>query len=847
MDSEIEKEVMKRSRFNIQQESSKKQKLDEQAEVQVDSDQKEDEMKKYMKIVPGEEIAIDAIPLATKPLVIVECKIIIAETTTNDAGTSTTIIPDLITIEKKAKKKNDVKVRSMLLMILPNEHLMTFNQYKDAKTLFAAIETRFDLEQIHEDDLEKIDLKWQLPLLSMRAKRFFQNTGKKITINGNDITGYDKSKVECFNCHKMGHFVRECRVPKNQDNRTRNQETTRRRINVEYISYKEMVAIDGAGFDWSYMADDEAPTNMAFMALSDSESGLGYVSYNAILPPHTRRFSPLRIDLCHTGLPEFAGPSVKSYRVMPIKVVTQTSSVKIFAHVKENIGGHLLRIGNQMKMMRLGENTIRGKGWPVNPKRNFFKKINTANEKVNTARPNSVVLNVVKENKGKAGHSHKQIEDQGYFDSGCSWHMSRNISYLTDFKEFDGGYVAFRGGTKGGKITSKGTIRTGKLDFEDLYFVKELQFNLFSVSQMCDKKNSVLFTDTECLVLSHDFKLADESYVLLKVPRKNDMYSVDMKNIVPKKDLICLVAKATNDESMLWHRTLATKDETSRILKSFITEIENLVDKKVKINRCGNGTEIKNRVMNEFCEEKGDGPKWLFDIDTLIESMNYVPVSVGTKFNDFAGKGASFDAGQCSLEEGPKQDYILMPLWNDDSLFDSSSKDSDGVNPNTDGPSTKSKIDNQERPNDENSTKDINTVRPSINTISLNINTASLTGNTVRLIDDYFGANNDMRSLDGVELDISNLFTTYHVSTTPNTRINKDHSFNNVIGDMQFGVQTRRMTVTTNEQGFISAIYEEKTRVDLYTYLFACFLSQEEPKRITNALQDPAWVEAMQE
>nr|GEW61534.1 putative ribonuclease H-like domain-containing protein [Tanacetum cinerariifolium] len=125
------------------------------------------------------------------------------------------------------------------------------------------------------------------------------------------------------------------------------------------------------------------------------------------------------------------------------------------------------------------------------------------------------------------------------------------MSYLFDFKEFDRGYVTFGGGAKGGKITSKGTLKTGNLDFKDVYFVKELQFNLFSISQMCDKKNNVLFTDTVCFVLSHNFKLADKSQVLLKVPRKNNMYSVDMKNIVSKESLICLVAKAILDESML--------------------------------------------------------------------------------------------------------------------------------------------------------------------------------------------------------------------------------------------------------------------------------------------------------
>ncbi|GKC12209.1 putative ribonuclease H-like domain-containing protein [Tanacetum coccineum] len=183
---------------------------------------------------------------------------------------------------------------------------------------------------------------------------------------------------------------------------------------------------------------------------------------------------------------------------------------------------------------------------------------------------------------------------------------------------------------------------------------------------MCDKKNSVLFTETECLVLSPDFKLIDESQVLLRVPRQNNMYSFDLKNVVPSGDLTCLFAKATIDESKLWHRRLghkgkqhkascktklvssisqplqmlhmdlfgptsvrsinhktyclvvtddfsrfswvfflATKSETSGILKKFITEIENQLNHKVKVIRSDNGTEFKNREMDEFCGQKG--------------------------------------------------------------------------------------------------------------------------------------------------------------------------------------------------------------------------------------------------
>ncbi|GJV55914.1 putative ribonuclease H-like domain-containing protein [Tanacetum coccineum] len=347
-----------------------------------------------------------------------------------------------------------------------------------------------------------------------------------------------------------------------------------------------------------------------------------------------------------------------------------------------------------------------------------------------------------------------ELQEKGVIDSGCSRHMTRNKSYLQIIKK----------------------LMVVLLPLEEIP-KEELKFNLFSVSQMCDTKNNVLFTDTECVVLSPDFKLLDENHVLLRVPRKDNMYSVYLKNIVPSGGLTC---------------------------------IENLIDLKVKVIRCDNGTEFKNKVMNQFCEMKGI--KREFSVArtpqqngvaerknrTLIEAARTMlaDLKLPTTFWAEAVNNAYYVQNRVSKDS---PDAGFKPSGEEEKIDSEHLENEDSEVPNTEEPRV-----NQEQDESINNTNNINTVSSTVITASIEDNVVD--ENIVhRCIDDPNMPNleeivySDDDEYVGAEADINNLNTFILVNHIPTTRVHKDHPLEQIIGDIHSAPQTRRMTKSVTE------------------------------------------------
>ncbi|GJY70754.1 putative ribonuclease H-like domain-containing protein [Tanacetum coccineum] len=524
------------------------------------------------------------------------------------------------------------------------------------------------------------------------------NAAHGVTTASTQTIGFDKSKVECYNCHKRGHFARECKALRNQDNN--NKEVSRRSVPMEITTSTALFVNEPIAENSKAKSNEEEPKEVRknddtliikeWVSDSEEENVSQTKTKKKTVKPSIAKIEfvkPKQQDkTARKTVKQSSTNKCAKKNLVPRAVLMKSGLVSVNTARQVNVAHSKTTVNVARPMSYLSKTAHLTVKRPIHKNTTFKnsyinQKVNTVRgKKFNTARLKAVV-NAVKGNnfndvkastcwvwkpKQKVldhvskhnsasitlkkidyidaqGNPQMDLQDQRMINSGCSRHMTENMSYLTNYEEIDGGYVAFGGNPKGGKITGKCTIKT--------------------------------------------------------VPRKNNMYSVDLKNIVPKGGLTCLFAKATSDKSKLWHRRLghlnfktmnklvkgnlvrglpsklfkndqtyvacqkrkqhrascksktknsislplyllhmdlfgptfikslmkkmyclvvtydfsrftwvfflSTKDETSAILNSFITGIENLVDHKVKVIRCVNGTEFKNKEMNQFCEMKG--------------------------------------------------------------------------------------------------------------------------------------------------------------------------------------------------------------------------------------------------
>nr|GEU48512.1 ribonuclease H-like domain-containing protein [Tanacetum cinerariifolium] len=780
-----------------------------------------------------------------------------------------TIIPPT-TVEEKNQRRLEVKARSTLTMGLPNEHQLKFNSIKDAKSLLEAIEKRFggndatkktqrnllkqqyknfatssserldqtfdrlqklvnaatstninnlsdvviyafltskpnspqlvneDLEQIHPDNLKEMDLKWQMAMLTMRARRFLKNTGRKLSLNGNEMVSFDKTKVECYNYHKRGHFARECKEPRGQDNK--NRESSRSIVQVKTTNSLALVSCDGlGGYDWSNQAE-EGP-NYAFMAYSTSSNSSSDSKVSDCLKSCLKavetlksnneqllkdlRKSELNVIAYKEGLKsvearlEFYKNNKTVYledikhvlklvwnynqRVnhknfskkthlyakrtnVPRAAVTvnsarQNSSTTVTVNAARPVKTtHLkgtMNAANQMlNFSNKAHSFVKRPTQKQTAFKNSYQRVNIAKGKtVNAARPTTVVNTAWL--KATINVVKVNLQDKGVIASGCSRHIRGNMSYLTNYEEINEGYVAFGGNHKGGKITRKGT-----------------------------------------------------------------------------------------------------KDETSGTLKSFITRVGYLM----KI-RYDNGTEFKNREMNQFCEMKDSKLPTAFlakTVNTACYIQNRVlvikphnkshnelfhgrtpalsfmrpfgcPVTILNtidnlgKFDGKANEGffvgyslnsKAFRTADPSFPQEPKssQDDEFQPSNDAGKKVDDVSR-------------KENECKDQEEDDDVNSTNSINVVSSTVNAACLSGVNAVGKNTGLKLLNDpdmptfkdisIFEDETDDEEV-GVAADLNNLGSTFQASPIPTTRIHKDHPL-------------------------------------------------EEPKKMIQALKDLSWIKAMQE
>ncbi|GJS68510.1 putative ribonuclease H-like domain-containing protein [Tanacetum coccineum] len=645
-----------------------------------------------------------------------------------------------------------------------------------------------DLDQVDEYDLEEMDLKWQVAMISMRIKKFYKKTGRKLQFDAKEPVGFDKTKVECYNCHKTGHFARECRTK--EDNRRRdgwnpgNKDGKRTEKKEES---RALVTVDGESQDQTHriakkVQIESSTTHHDRELLPSGPDNIEIDDYNIHMVQKRLNTEPselvsepvvnesnvevqpkyesdsddeyVTVQTKRLDTPNFANKQVKTPRENVKNQSTNSQKPKVN---NKELGNE----SNERACFVCGSfsHLIRDCDYHVK----LAKQVEL--NKQNMSKGNSTGVRKPIWNNVQRDYPHRNLQNKGIVDSGCFRHMTGNKDYLADFQDINGDPVAFGGGLA--CLIAKATAdesnfwhrRLGHVNFKNLNrlvkgnLVRGLPTKLFQNDQTCVACQKGKQHKVSCKP-----KLVSSISNTLQLLHMDLFGPTSVRSINHKT--YCLVI--TDDFSRFsWTFFLRTKDETSAILKDFIRQIENQLNQKVKIIRCDNGTEFKNKEVIEFCGLKGikreysnktpyelltgktpiisyirpfgchvtilntidhlgkfvgksdegflvgyslqskafrvynlvtkrveenlhitflenkpnvagKGPNWLFDLDYLTDSMNYLSVSSENQANIHAGQQETNQnegtkdkivAGDSDKEDESAQDCFEVPYW----------------------------------------------------------------------------------------------------------------------------------------------------------------------------------------
>nr|GEW72265.1 hypothetical protein [Tanacetum cinerariifolium] len=735
--------------------------------------------------------------------------------------------------------------------------------------------------------------------ISLDTACAYKKTWKKISIQGTDVAGFDKSTVECFNCHKMGHFARECRAPRSQERGRR--ENYRQGSKEKEHAPKALMAIDGVGWDWSFMANEEenhasvayeeASTEFALMAKSNSDNEkekddldgklIGFQSaskdldnllesqrsdknkeglgYSVVPSPPVQVYSPSKKDMSWTRLSKFADDTITDYSRPSPAIESNSDDL-------QNRNPYVTETG-------ASSSTILSK-----PAIKFVKA---------AERPTEIKTNKVETIKKHAVKYAKMYRKT----SKSSNIMSLLMEDMCHLVKEDA------------RLLAKEQSKQAFADECMLWHRRLCHLNIKTMNRLV-RHNLVRGLPSKCFDNDH-------TYVAC-LKRKQHKASCKTK----------LVNSVTKPLYTL-HMDLfgPTSDETSGILKNFITEIENMKDLKVKIIRCDNGGEFINKEMNYFCSRKEikrdfsnartpqqNGvaerrnrilieaartmtPYELFNgrspaigflrpfgchvmiLNTLdhlgkFEAKGDEVVGAGTNSINFSGTKEA--TGQDVKKGVSFLRYIALPNWFHEAHLESFTSNAQYAC-NADAPESSGNSNltatSINLPADHMETLAVETLIP---TVSSPVSTACLNdspklSSDTRLISKRVTSQDGTPSLDniltltnmfedilrvttntddsnGMEADIGNMEYNISASPTLTFRIHKDHPKSQIIGPVDTPVQTRTKSKEMEEQSFIATIHQKTNPALLQFCLFSCFPSQEEPKKIFDTLKDPSWV-----